>query len=106
MEDMIKAMSKSSKVSQRKYAELMQAFSGFANEVHKEGALSLKMKELIAIGIAVVKNCELCMDAHVKEALQAGATREEVMEACYVATLMDGGPSLAHTSYIAKILEG
>ncbi|MDO5690681.1 MAG: carboxymuconolactone decarboxylase family protein [Tissierellia bacterium] len=66
-----------------------------------EGALTPKMKELIAIGISVAIRCEPCIVSHVDGLIKAGATREEVLEALGVAIYMGGGPSLA---YSAKVL--
>ena len=56
-----------------------------------EGALSTKTKELIALAIAVVKECDGCIAYHAKAAARRGATPSEVAEALGVAVLMDGG---------------
>ena len=69
-------------------------WSGFAN-LHKEAvadrALSARVKELMALAIAVVKQCDGCIAYHAKAAARRGATPEEVAEALGVALLMDGG---------------
>ena len=66
-------------------------------ELHKaavvEGALSAKVKELMALAIAVVKQCDGCIAYHAKAAARHGATPEEVAEALGVTLLMDGGTS-------------
>jgi len=76
--------------------ELPGTMSGFAN-LHKAatagGALNAKTKELIALGIAVAVRCDSCISFHVHDALAAGATRAEVMDALGVAVLMGGGPA-------------
>ncbi len=74
----------------------MQAFSGLHKAAAGEGALSVKTKELIALGIAVTIRCGGCIAFHVKAAVDAGATREEVTEAIGVAVLMGGGPSVMY----------
>ena len=89
----------------KKYPDLMKAFSGFMGEVEKEGALSHKTKELISIALSIVAHCKWCIAFHVKNALDAGATKEEVMEACFVAALMGGGPALMYTQLAVKALE-
>lgn len=58
-----------------------------------DGALSAKLKELIALTIGVVKRCDGCIAFHAKGAARAGATPEEVAEALGVAILLDGGPA-------------
>ncbi len=59
------------------------------------GALSLREKELVAVGAALVARCEECIVVHVQKALQAGCTREEIIEAAGVAKIFGGGPVLA-----------
>ncbi len=69
-------------------------WSGFA-DLHRaavaEGALSTKVKELMALAIATVKQCDGCIGYHAKAAARRGATAQEVAEALGVALLMDGG---------------
>ena len=71
------------------------AWTGFG-DLHRgavaDGALSAKVKELMALAIAVVKHCEGCIAYHAKAAARRGATPEEVAEALSVALLMEGGP--------------
>ncbi len=85
--------------------EQMKAFHGFMEAVEKEGKLSKKTKELIALGSAITTHCEWCIALHVKGALDAGASREEILEAGWVATLMGGGPALMYFQYVLKALE-
>lgn len=69
-------------------------WAGFA-QMHKaavaDGALPAKVKEMMALAIAVVKQCDGCIAYHAKAAARRGATVEEVAEALGVALLMDGG---------------
>jgi AhpD family alkylhydroperoxidase len=71
-----------------------EAWRGFG-ELHKhavaDGALPARIKELMALTIAVVKQCDGCIAYHAKAAARRGATPEEVAEALGVALLMDGG---------------
>ena len=70
------------------------AWAGFG-QLHKaavaDGALSARVKELMALSIAVVKQCDGCIAYHAKAAARRGATPEEVADALAVALLMDGG---------------
>lgn len=56
-----------------------------------DGALPARIKELMALAIAVVKQCDGCIAYHAKAAALKGATPEEVADALGVALLMDGG---------------
>lgn len=71
-----------------------QAFGGFLQNASKSGELSAKIKEIIAVSLSVATHCEWCIPYHVKNALDLGATRTEILEACMVAVTMGGGPSL------------
>jgi AhpD family alkylhydroperoxidase len=77
-------------------------FGQLHGETMKEGALNVKQKELIALGIAIAVRCDGCIAFHVHEALAAGAAKQEIAECFGVAILMGGGPS---TIYGAQALE-
>jgi AhpD family alkylhydroperoxidase len=74
-------------------------------DVLKSGVLSTKEKELIALGIAICVTCDCCIAIHVKKCFEAGATKEEIAEACSVAILMGGGPALTYSTFVAKAVE-
>jgi AhpD family alkylhydroperoxidase len=78
--------------------DLLTSFLTFDQKVFAEGALSIKTKELIAIGAAHISRCPYCIDGHVKRARAAGATDEEIAEAVFVGIAMSAGASYAHSS--------
>lgn len=59
--------------------DLATALFSFDQKVFEDGALSTKIKELIAIGAAHVTRCPYCIAGHVKRAKAAGATDEEIV---------------------------
>jgi AhpD family alkylhydroperoxidase len=70
-------------------------YAGYAqlhNAAMSDGALPARIKELIALAIAVTRECDGCVVAHARGAARRGATAEEVAEAMGVAILMNGGP--------------
>lgn len=71
----------------------------------KEGTLSAKHKELIAVAISVAVRCEPCVYLHVKKSLSLGATREEILEAVSVSAMMQGGPSFTYIPVVLDALE-
>ncbi len=85
--------------------ELQGAFGNFLGAVLSEGALSVKTKELIALGIAVSKACKSCTVLHASKGLEAGLTREEMIEAGYVAILMGGGPAFTTMQHLLQALD-
>ena len=78
--------------------ETNDAFVAFSKSVFKAGALDAKTKQLIAVAAAHVTQCPYCIRGHTKQALRAGATREEVMEAIWVAAEMRAGAAVAHSN--------
>ena len=74
----------------------MKSFGDLHHASMKEGSLASKIKELIALGIAIAIRCEGCIVAHVKDALKAGASAEEIMETIGVAVMMGGGPAVVY----------
>lgn len=60
--------------------------------VGNDAELPSRIREIIALAIAVTKQCDGCIAAHARGAARAGATTEEVAEAIGVAILMHGGP--------------
>lgn len=78
--------------------ESMGALNGFIGAALSEGKVSLKTKELIAVGIAAYSRCEYCIVGHVANAFKAGCTREEIIEAATVAIAFGGGPTAAYTA--------
>ncbi|MQA79670.1 MAG: carboxymuconolactone decarboxylase family protein [Streptosporangiales bacterium] len=60
------------------------------------GVLDTGTKELIALAIAVSKECDGCIAAHAHAAVQAGATPLEAAEAIGVTFLMNGGPATVY----------
>lgn len=67
--------------------------------------ISKTQKELIAVGISVVINCESCMEWHIKEALRSGASHDEILEAVEVGIEMGGGPATVSSRFALKVLE-
>jgi AhpD family alkylhydroperoxidase len=70
-----------------------------------DGALSRKVKELMALSISIVTKCEPCMEWHAQQALRAGATDEEIYEAVDVAVEMGGGPAAAYARFALNALD-
>jgi len=85
--------------------ETMRHFKSFMGSVLKEGVLDTKTKELIAIGTSITARCKYCIAIHVEKALNAGAAKEEILEAAIVAILMGGGPAMTYVSEVKKALD-
>lgn len=65
---------------------MKEIYLKFYEESYKDnGGLDLKTKELIAIAASLAAKCENCLKGHIKKAIKAGATRQEVSEAVVIA---------------------
>jgi AhpD family alkylhydroperoxidase len=74
-------------------------------ETYADAALGKKEKELIALGISLVNNCESCMEWHIHEASKSGATVDEIVDAIGVGIEMGGGPATVAARFAATVLE-
>ncbi len=85
--------------------EIARGFGGLFQATMKEGALSVREKELIALAIGLAMRCVPCINLHVEKCLHAGATREQILEAAGVAVMMQGGPSFTYVPEVIRALE-
>ncbi|MCJ7584218.1 MAG: carboxymuconolactone decarboxylase family protein [Anaerolineales bacterium] len=89
-------------------SEIPGPMTGFAR-LHKkaieEGALSSKIKEMMALAISIVVGCEGCIAYHVHDAIAAGATRPELLETIGVGILMGGGPGSIYAAHALDAME-
>jgi AhpD family alkylhydroperoxidase len=82
-----------------------QSFLEMEKASYSEGMLSKKIKELIAVGISVVINCESCMEWHIKEAANSRAKYQEVLESLEVGMQMGGGPATAYARFALEVMD-
>ena len=59
--------------------------------VGEDGTLSVKVKELIVLGILAPRGLQYGVEAHMRRALDYGATKEELFEAIKAAAVPGGG---------------
>lgn len=88
--------------------EIPLQYSGFAR-LHKkavdDGALSRKVKEMMALAISIALGCEGCIAYHTHDAVQAGATKGELLETIGVGIMMGGGPGSIYAVHALDALE-
>ena len=85
--------------------DVMKAYSAFRKTVYQDSALSLKTKRLIALACALQAGCTRGIQGQTKDAVEAGATRDEVLEAVSVAIVMGGTAVSAETWRVVKVLQ-
>ena len=75
---------------------VFEGYRALSSAALGDGVLDAKTKELIALAIAVTRQCDGCMASHARGAARRGATAAEVAEALGVTILMNGGPGTVH----------
>ncbi|AGO60950.1 MULTISPECIES: carboxymuconolactone decarboxylase family protein [Ferroplasma] len=85
--------------------EYMGAFMGLMQNTMRAGTLSVKQKELIALALSIAARCEWCISYHVKSAIEAGATKKELMETGYVVVLMYGSQAMMELNSMLDAIE-
>lgn len=64
------------------------------------GRLDPKTRELIALAVAVTRQCDGCITVHTDAAIKRGASREEVAEALGVAIAVNAGAALVYSARV------
>lgn len=85
-------------------SKVYAGFLAMEKAAYSDGALPKKQKELIAVGISVVKDCESCMQWHVEQAAGCGASYEEILEAIEVGIEMGGGPATVSARFALEVM--
>lgn len=78
----------------------MKAFQDFDRAVFDAGALSARIKQLIAVAVALTTQCPYCIELHGAAAREAGASDEELAEAALVAAAIRAGGALTHATHL------
>ena len=74
--------------------------------VGREGAaIPKKYRELIAVAVACTTQCPYCIEVHSKGAKAAGATREELVEAAFLAAALRAGGAATHGAMALKFFD-
>jgi AhpD family alkylhydroperoxidase len=85
--------------------DVMDAEYKFLDLVYQDGALSSKIKRLLSLAIALRAGCTNCIIAQTKRAIDAGATKEEILETLAVEVAMSGTTGIAESLRVVKLLE-
>jgi AhpD family alkylhydroperoxidase len=81
-----------------------KAYDELPMAVYKDGALPGKIKRLMALTGALVHGCRACILFQTEQALAAGATLEEILEACAVAVSLGGTMGAGETTRVVSFL--
>ena len=93
------------KIMNQQLPDLMIHESAKWDEVYKDGVLSTKVKRLLALGIALRARCVNCIVGQTVRSLEAGATKEEILETISVNMAMSGTTGIAESLRVLKLLD-
>ncbi len=82
-----------------------RGFLSFLKRAESGKALDIRQKELINVALAVAAQCEWCIAFHVEQAVAAGASRDEIVEAGFMAVIMHGGPAYMYMTPLLEALD-
>jgi len=80
--------------------DVMKAFWAFDKVAVADGAIPVKYKELIAVGVALTTQCPYCIDIHAANARKAGATDAELIDAAMVSASLLAGSAVTHATHL------
>jgi AhpD family alkylhydroperoxidase len=108
VQEKIQGYEESRQRAHRYYQEASPAYRAFIDlekQAFRPGALEKKVKVMMALAISIVVKCEPCIEYHVREALEAGASDQEIVEAVEVAFEMGGGPATVQARFALEAME-
>jgi AhpD family alkylhydroperoxidase len=82
------------------HPELVKGFAALNRGAATTTHLDAKTRELIALAVAVTTRCDGCIDAHVRKAKHAGATKAEMAEALGVAIALNAGAAFTYSLHV------
>jgi AhpD family alkylhydroperoxidase len=80
--------------------EILKGYRGLSEAGNSTNLLGGKVRELIALAVAVTRQCDGCIITHTDAAIRQGASREEIVEALSVAVAVNAGAALIFSSRV------
>jgi AhpD family alkylhydroperoxidase len=88
------------------HPELIKGYGALTRGAASAKTLDAKTRELISIAVAVTTRCEGCIDAHIRKAKAAGATKQEIAETLGVAIALNAGAALTYSLHALDAMDG
>jgi AhpD family alkylhydroperoxidase len=83
-----------------------RAFMAFDHAVKREdGLIAPKVREFIALAVALTTQCGYCLDVHTRAAKRHGATAEELAELVAIAAAVRAGATMGHGLLALRLYE-
>lgn len=85
--------------------DILRGYRTTSNAGANADLLGPKVRELIALAVAVTVRCDGCIVTHTDAALKHGATKEEIVEALGVAITVNAGAALIYSGRVLDAVE-
>lgn len=83
----------------------IKRFFGIDERAYQPGALDAKTKELLGLAASMVLRCDDCVSYHVIQALDKGATKDELFETFTVSLVVGGSIVVPHLRRAVALLD-
>ncbi len=70
-----------------------------------DGVIPIKYRELMSVAVALTTQCAYCIESHIQNAVQAGATREEIAETVFIAAALRAGGAVGNGLLAMRLFE-
>lgn len=84
----------------RSNRDILKGYRELSAAGNTTNLLGAKTRELIALAVAVTRQCDGCIAVHTEAAIREGATRDEIVEALGVAVAVNAGATLIFSSRV------
>jgi AhpD family alkylhydroperoxidase len=85
--------------------DTLKGYQVLSSAGNKADLLGAKVRELIALAVAVTTHCDGCITTHVAQALKHGATKEEIAETLGVAVALNAGAAMVYSARVMDAVE-
>lgn len=77
--------------------KVMKRIYGLDTITYQDGALSIKVKEMLGLATSMVLRCDDCVKYHLEKCYEQEVTTEEIFEILSVANVVGGTICIPHT---------
>ena len=81
-------------------SDTVKGYIELSSAGQKKNLLGAKMRELIALAVAVTARCDGCIAVHSEAAIRHGASKEEIAEVLGVAVAVNAGAALVYSTRV------
>jgi AhpD family alkylhydroperoxidase len=81
-------------------SDTIKGYVELSSAGQKNDLLGAKVRELIALAVAVTARCDGCIAVHSEAAIRRGASKEEIAEALGVAVAVNAGAALVYSTRV------